>query len=186
MEQLYKDLKRANHRLFFDQESDCLPKAEKFAGKIFQAAEQCQLGVVVLSESYLSSKWPMMELSMFVESKKTKNFDLKLFPLFYKLLPSDLIENEVERKWKHIWRELVKKGEVKEEKLVMWSEALRELRSTNGLEYWKFANSEYKYRSAVVGEIRKLLPPILEWSINHIQGFERLCKVCSDFVCSFL
>lgn len=54
--QLNKDLREKKHRPFFDQSPDSLPKAEEFETKIFQAAEQCRLGVVVVSEGYLTSK----------------------------------------------------------------------------------------------------------------------------------
>lgn len=90
VEQLYHDLKRMNQRPFFDQESNCLPKAQKSAPEIIEAAEQCRVGVVVVSEGCLTSKWPMLELSRFVEC------GVKLFPLFFKLSPSDPKGNEVE------------------------------------------------------------------------------------------
>jgi hypothetical protein len=54
------------------------------------------------------------------------------------------------------------------------------------LEYGKFANSEYKYRSAVVAKICKRLPPILRWNTDHIQGYERLCKVRWRYLLCFL
>ncbi|KAG0586233.1 hypothetical protein KC19_2G074100 [Ceratodon purpureus] len=178
VEQLYHDLRRVNQRAFFDQDSNCLAKAEKFAREIIDAAGRCRVGVVVVSEGYLTSKWPMLELSRFVEC------GVKVFPLFLKLSPSDLKGNEVETKWKQSWRQLVERGEVKEEVLESWSKAVKELRSSNGLEYGKFANSEYKYRCAVVEEICKLWPPRVKCSTDvpqdEIQGYERLCKVASS------
>lgn len=71
-------------------------------------------------------------------------------------------------KWKQIWRKLVERGEVKEEVLELWSKAVKELRSSNGL---KLANSEYKYKFAVVDEICKLLPRRLKCSTDGIQGY---------------
>ncbi|KAG0625969.1 hypothetical protein M758_2G092400 [Ceratodon purpureus] len=178
VEQLYHDLRSVNQRAFFDQDSNCLAKAEKFAREIIDAAGRCRVGVVVVSKGYLTSKWPMLELSRFVEC------GVKLFPLFFKLSPSDLKGNEVETKWKQSWRQLVERGEVKEEVLESWSKAVKELRSSNGLEYGKFANSEYKYRCAVVEEICKLWPPRVKCSTDvpqdEIQGYERLCKVASS------
>ena len=143
----------------------------KFGPEILEAAARCRVGVVVVSEGYLTSKWPMLELSKFVESK------VKLFPLFFKLLPSDLKAMEVGTRWKKSWREMVERGEVKEEELELWSKAVKDLRSSNGLEYGKFSSSEYKYRAAVVKEICRLLPPKLEWSTSDIQGCDRLCTV---------
>ena len=171
MEQLYHDLKGMKQHAFFDQDSDCLPKTTKFGPEILEAATRCRVGVVVVSEGYLTSKWPMLELSKFVESK------VELFPLFFKLSPSDLKGTEVETRWKRSWREMVERGEVKEEVLELWSKAVKELRSSNGLEYGKFSNSEYNYRAAVVKEICRLLPPKLEWSTSDIQGCDHLCMV---------
>ncbi|KAG0556320.1 hypothetical protein KC19_11G043900 [Ceratodon purpureus] len=178
VEQLYHDLKRMKQRPFFDQDSNCLAKAEKFAPEIIEAAGRCRVGVVVVSEGYLTSKWPMLELSRFVEC------GVKVFPLFFKLSPSDLKENEVETRWKQSWRKLVERGEVNEEVLELWSKAAKELRSSNGLEYAKFADSEYKYRCAVVEEICRLWPARPKFSTDvpreEVQGYERLCKVASS------
>lgn len=66
-----------------------------------------------------------------------------------------------------------------EELLVLWCEAVKKLRSCNGLEFGKYSNSEYQFGSAAVKEICKLVPPILEWEADHIEGYERLCEVHS-------
>lgn len=176
VEQLFQDLKRVKQNAFFDQDTESLPKAEKFAQNVLYAAAQCRMGVVVLSPHYLRSRWPMLELSKIVESMKTSNPGLKLFPLFLTLSPSDLNDAEVE-KLKPTWENIVRRRKMKEEVVELWSAAVKELRSWNGLDYSSFGNSEYKYRSAVVHEICKLLPPILKWKTDNIQGYERLCKV---------
>jgi hypothetical protein len=74
VEQLFHDFRTAGKHPFFDQDPDSLPKAEPFPPRIVDAAEQCKIGVVVLSEDYLKSYWPMVELNLFVE------FKVKLFP----------------------------------------------------------------------------------------------------------
>lgn len=63
---LHKLLKQHCFNPFFDQDSDSLPKGKKFASLIIEAAKICQVAVVVFSEDYLSSKWPMIELEKFV------------------------------------------------------------------------------------------------------------------------
>lgn len=87
---LCKLLEEHNHYPFFDQRSDSLPKGKKFAGLIIEAAKTCQVAVVVLSEDYLSSKWPMTELAEFVWARKSGNKNLNLPPLFYKASASFL------------------------------------------------------------------------------------------------
>jgi hypothetical protein len=178
---LFHDFRSAGKHPFFDQDRNSLPKAEPFPQNIVDAAKQCQMGVVVLSEDYLKSKWPMLELSKFVESK------VRLFPLFFKLSPSDLKQDKVESRWKPAWRDMGMEEEVVES----WGKAVKALRISNGLEYAKYANSEYKYRLDVVSEICKQLPPILKLKTDDIHGYERLCKMAwsmfeGDGSCEYL
>jgi hypothetical protein len=83
---------------------------------------------------------------------------------------------EVVRKWKQIWKKLVERGEVEEEVVEVWSEAVKDC---NGLEYVKFADLEIRYSSVVVDNIRKLLLLILGWNTDHIEDYEPLSKVGS-------
>lgn len=177
VEQLCEDLKRMNHYPFFDQDPGSLPKGDQFPPKILSAAEQCLLAVVVLSEGYLSSKWPMLELSTFVKSRKGKNPDLKLFPVFYKLSPSDLSAQKVETVWKESWNKLVEEKMVSAEEIACWSDAVRELRSFNGMEFSKCGPSEVKYRKALVERICKQVPVMMKYKTESIRGYKRLCEV---------
>jgi hypothetical protein len=177
VEQLCEDLKCVNHSPFFDQDSDSLPKGERFASLIFQAAEQCWLAVIVLSKGYLTSKWPMLELSVFVKSRKTNNPRLKLFPLFYKLSPSEL-DAKMMIEWVKSWTAMVEDGQVQAEEMASWSDAVKDLRAFNGVDFSMYANSEVKYRAAVVDEICKCVSPIVKHNTDHIRGYQRLCEVC--------
>ncbi|KAG0617225.1 hypothetical protein M758_5G174500 [Ceratodon purpureus] len=179
-EQLCEDLKRMNHYPFFDQDSDSLPKGDRFPSLIFSAVEQCLLAVVVLSEGYLSSKWPMLELSTFVKSMKGGNPNLKLFPVFYKLSPSDITEKKVKKTWTKSWKTLVLEGKVSAEEISSWSDAVLELRAFNGLEFSKlYGTSEVKYRAAVVEEICNNVPPLMKYKTDDIRGCDRLCEITS-------
>jgi hypothetical protein len=158
----------------------------------------------------------MLELSAFLKAKKTKNPNLKLFPLFYKLSPSDLDAKKVETEWMEKWEGLVESGAVQAEEVSLWSEAVkslldaknvemekekdlkeqlvqgeveaedfsklfgeavRELRPFNGLDFRKYGNSEVKYRAAVVEEICRCVPPMMEIDTERIRGCHRLCEV---------
>ncbi|KAG0586270.1 hypothetical protein KC19_2G077600 [Ceratodon purpureus] len=178
VEQLDHDLRGVNQRPFFDQDSDSLVKGEKFDAQILEVARRCRVAVVVVSEGFLTSEWPMVELSTFVK------YGVKLVPLFFKLTPDDLEKSNVEKKWKKKWRKLVKKGDLKEEVLDSWSKAVEELRKSNGVDYAKYANSELKYREYVVGEIDRLWPRRMKYAIDvpedKIQGYQRLCEVASS------
>ncbi|KAG0586223.1 hypothetical protein KC19_2G073400 [Ceratodon purpureus] len=179
VEQLDHDLRAVHQRPFFDQDSDSLVKGEELHAQILEAARRCRVAVVVVSEGFLTSLWPMLELSWFVK------YGVPLFPLFFKLPPDDLDESNVETKWKpKYWRKLVDKGEVKEEVLETWSKAVEKLRNSIGVDYAHYVNSELKYRKDVVGEICKLWPRRMKYAIDvpkdKIQGYERLCKVASS------
>lgn len=129
---------------FFDQNSDSLPKGEKFTSLILKAAEQCSLAVIVLSKEFITSKWSMLELSTFVQFKKTGNPDMILLPLFYKLLPSDLYEERVKSEWMENWKKLV--GRDTRTSVKLWRDAVSELRSTNYLRFQQYGQSEVRFR----------------------------------------
>lgn len=61
------------HTPFFDKRPSSLPKGETFANLIFRAVEQCEMMVVVISDDYFMSKWPMMELEAFVRAVEENN-----------------------------------------------------------------------------------------------------------------
>jgi hypothetical protein len=166
-----------NYSPFFDQEPDSLPKGERFASLILQAAEECWLAVVVLSKGYLTSKWPMLELSAFVKAKKTTNPKLKLLPVFYKLSPGDLDAEKVKKAWETSWNLLVKEEKVRAEEVALWSDAVRELRGSNGVES-KHGISIVEFVEAVVDDICKCVPPVMKYNTDRVQGYKRMCEVC--------
>ena len=70
VEQLCVDLQRWDRYPFFDKLRSSLPIGERFPKRIFDAIEQCPVGVVVLSEEFFMSKWPMLELHAMVKKHK--------------------------------------------------------------------------------------------------------------------
>jgi hypothetical protein len=78
----------------------------EFPKRILQAAKQCVVGVVVLSNDYLMCKWPMLELLAFVDAQKTCNPELHILPLFYTLGVSGLKDKVSIQKWKAKWQTL--------------------------------------------------------------------------------
>ena len=85
------NLKASNYKLFNDSNSSNLAKEELFATSISEAIEQCQLVFIMLPKNYLTSKQSIL-LSRFVKRKNTNDSTLKVFPLFYKLTLSDLMQ----------------------------------------------------------------------------------------------
>ncbi|KAG0575840.1 hypothetical protein KC19_5G034700 [Ceratodon purpureus] len=173
--QLCKDLEAETHFPFFDQRSSSLLKGKKFAPEIIAAAQRCRVAVIVLSEEYLTSKWPMLELVEFVKAKKSDNPELELFPLFFKISVHDLSGESFEHCWKTAWADIAK-DDPDRFNLSWCTKALRELRGSNGLKFQDFQHSEVFYREAIVKEISLLLPPDLLDDTSDVIGYDRLCK----------
>jgi hypothetical protein len=183
VEQLCVDLERMGYFFpFFDKRTHSLPKGKEFAELILDAAKQCHVAVIVLSEEYLSSKWPMIELAAFHKAQnaaKEKGYQpLDMLPLFFKLSKKDLDESSIENRWMPKWKELASKDSKGRIKVDEWSAAVRALSSVNGLIFEKFGNSEVPYREAVEEAICKLSPSDLDFGTRkYVVGWNRLCEV---------
>jgi hypothetical protein len=104
--QLHVDLEaRGYFSTFFDQSEQGLPKGKDFAPLIKEAAQLCEVAVVVLSEEFLSSKWPMIELAEFHGAQQAGNQRLNMLPLFYKLSVGDLCNRSIRDRWMPKWRQ---------------------------------------------------------------------------------
>ncbi|GLJ42312.1 hypothetical protein SUGI_0876010 [Cryptomeria japonica] len=169
--QLYRDLTNQGVSCFFDQNSESLPVGEDFPSRIFEAAKTCKVAVLLLSMDFLLSKWPMLELSTFVETRdKCQNPNLKILPLFFQISPDALktITPDDEK-----WKELEKS----EEKRAEWHQALSAIRRINGLKFIE-GNDEVKFRDEIVKEIWRILPtPSPRYHVSCMQGQVRMCQV---------
>ncbi|GLJ23430.1 hypothetical protein SUGI_0443460 [Cryptomeria japonica] len=175
VEQLFVDMEKLNISCFFDKDNKSLPKGENFPSLIFKAAEKCKIAVIVLSEDFITTKWPMLELCAFVKAKSEKNPSLKIFPLFFKMTPKELSEfiHSIENKrYPDSWNQLYKSDD--RINLEAWLDALKALRSINGEIYIK-EEGEVAYRRRIISRIRPLLPQSLKYEDISIKGKERLC-----------
>lgn len=153
VEQLCEDLERAKLSPFFDKRPESLPKGEVFARYIFRAAQQCELAIVVLSEEYFSrGKWPMLELSALVKSKKCK-----ILPLFYKLSSKEFSDTERRERWYRKWDEWAQADP--RIRIEDWKSAVRELDGRNGLEYPE-ALGEVYYRRDIVATAHAIMKKV--------------------------
>jgi hypothetical protein len=176
--QLHVDLDARGYACtFFDQSEQSLPKGKDFAPLIKEAAQLCEVAVVVLSEEFLCSKWPMIELAEFHGAQQAGNQRLNMLPLFYKLSVDDLRDRSIEFRWMPKWREYA--NDDKTIDVAKWSAAVRVLRKVNGVIFHKNAMSEVAYRKDVVRSIFKLSPPeLLYGSSRDMLGYSRICQVC--------
>lgn len=163
------ELERLNHFPFFDQRPNSVPKGENLAPMIAQAANQCAVVVFVLSRDYMESKWPMQELSWFVQFQKRENPNLKLLPLFYKFSPLHL------RRHEHSWMEYWESDE--RINIVLWMEAIRYICCCDeGLAFDGILEGEFRVK--VVNAIQKITRPLkMPYDTSHVKGCHRLCQV---------
>ena len=177
VEQLCVDLQRWDRYAFFDKLRSSLPIGERFPKRIFDAIEQCHVGVVVLSEEFFMSKWPMLELHAMV--KKYKKSQMIIIPVFYLISIDDLKDSKKRKRWISKWKELValdKCIQVEE-----WIECLRILESINGL-VMKEGMGDVKFREEIVNEVCGKVPSETRWDDSHVHGRLRSCEVgdCSN------
>ena len=171
VEQLNIDLEGIHHfGVFFDKDGDSLPKGEQFPGRIFEAARNCELGVVVMSDEYFHRKWPMLELAAFVkESRKRESF--KILPLFYKLTAAEFKQEDRQKRWFESWNRFSPRIDVQE-----WKDALKVLAKYNGMSFVS-ANGDVVYRAEIKEEIWKTVTPYIKEDDSHILGSVRMSKM---------
>ncbi|KAG0586685.1 hypothetical protein KC19_2G108800 [Ceratodon purpureus] len=177
VEQLCVDLESCNRSVFFDKRSDSLPKGEPFPQHIFKAIQECQVGVVVLSEEFFSSKWPMLELVAMSKRMRLGNSRLKIMPIFLSISPIECRDVRNHGRWLSTWCEWAQ--EDKRMDIEEWKEALKLLGRMNGFVY-KVGLGEVKFRKEIVKEICKVVSPTTTWDDSHVEGRSRLCKIICD------
>lgn len=171
MEQLDVDLRRWDRYPFFDKDPDSLPIGEPFPGHIFEAIQHCEVGVVVLTEEFLSSKWPMVELVEMVRTIERRPGQMRLIPIFLSISCTDLGDEKKLCGWKAKWENFDKRTGVSD-----FESALKVVKATTGLEF-NPGVGEVKLREEIVKSICNIVPPFHRWDDSHVQGRSRLNKV---------
>ncbi|KAG0588621.1 hypothetical protein KC19_2G256600 [Ceratodon purpureus] len=176
--QLCEDLIRVSHFPFFDKRLDSLPKGEEFPPLLLKAARQCRLAILVLSEEFFTrSKWPMIELSEFVQAQAADNRSLKLLPLYFGLKLNELKDAGNQKRWRETWERWAE-GDDRID-VGKWVQALsRVLGPVNGMEY--DGVDEVAFRKNVVAAVCKSIPPDVKYDVSHVQALPRLCKAVSE------
>ena len=152
-----------------------MPLGEKFADIIFQASKQCQLAIVVVSDDFFMSKWPMLELASFVEAKNGVNPEMKILPLFYKLTVAQFKDPERRRVWFEKWERFKESDERLD--ISSWKDALRVLGGQNGVVFCETGQNEDEYIKSIVQTVFRSVPPDVLYVDSHVKGGTQLCKV---------
>jgi hypothetical protein len=173
VEQLYENLDNIYPgRIFFDKDSGSLPHGENFPKHILCAAKNCEVAVIVISESYFKRKWPILELAEFVSSQ-SQFPKLKILPLFYKLSVEEFKRPERQKEWFEEW-EKFKDSRIDDETLKAWKYALRSIYPLNGIQMIP-GEGEVSYRKKIVQAICDIVPPVTEYDVSDVDGKERIC-----------
>jgi hypothetical protein len=175
VEYLCFELERCYRFTFFDERHDCLPIGENFPVRIFDAIRQCQVGVVILSEEFFTSKWPMMELVAMVEEVERRKSSFRIIPVFLGTSLEEFDDPNIRMRWLLHWQELAKKDPMRVD-VEKWKAALKYVRHVNSLIY-KLGLKLLKFQEKIVDAICELVPPEIRLEDSHIQGRLRLCKV---------
>lgn len=174
VEQLCVDLERCDRYPFFDKRRDSLGIGEHFPNLIFQAIQQCQVGVLILSEEFFTrTKWPMLEMAAMVESK-TLNPELVIMPVFLSISREQCRNGDNHRRWVSLWLEWARKDP--RINVTKWKAALSLFGPTNALVY-NDSVGEVKFREEIVEAICERVRPETRWDDSHVQGRTRFCKV---------
>ena len=168
-------LRSVHHYPFFDVREDSLPLGDKFADIIFQASKQCRLAIVVVSDDFFMSKWPMLELASFVEAKDGVNPEMKILPLFYRLTVAEFQDPERHRIWLEKWK-LLKEFDERLD-ISSWEKALRVLGGHKGPVYCGTGQTEEKFIKNIVESVFKLVPPDVLYDDSHVKGGTHLREV---------
>jgi hypothetical protein len=173
VEQLYENLDNIYPgRIFFDKDSDSLPHGENFVKHILYAAKNCEVVVIVISESYFRRKWPMIELAEFFSSR-SQFPEKKILPLFYRLSVEELKQSKRQKEWFEEW-EKFKDSRIDDETLKAWKYALRSIYPLNGIQMIP-GEGEVSYRKKIVQAICDIVPPVTEYDVSDVDGKERIC-----------
>jgi hypothetical protein len=178
VDQLCLDIERHDRYPFFDKCQNSLPIGCNFPDLIFQAINQCQVALVVLSEDFFSRiKWPLLELAALVK-RKTHDPKLIIMPVFLGLTHEQCRLKLNHDRWMRVWQDWA----VADSRIDLreWQEALKVLGYTNGISLSEVSD-EVKCRRKIVEAVCKEVPPRTRWDDSHVQGRSRLSMVRFSF-----
>ncbi|KAG0604044.1 hypothetical protein M758_10G140000 [Ceratodon purpureus] len=173
-EQLCVDLETFDRYPFFDKRRSSLPIGEGFVKLIFDAIQQCHIGVLILSKDFFTkTKWPMIELVAMVKELEKPDSKIKIIPVFYHISRQDYVDISNRNQWVLQWEEWA--NEDKRICVEEWKIALAVLKGINSLVINGIG--EVKARKLIVDAVCELLLPETRWDDSHVEGKLRLCEV---------
>ncbi|KAG0592267.1 hypothetical protein M758_1G231600 [Ceratodon purpureus] len=178
VEWLCEDLERHHRFPFFDKRPSSLPKGDRFPELILEAARLCEMAVVVVSEEYFMSKWPMIELNAFAQARLGSNPRLKILPLFFGLSTSQFSDPSRQGRWFIEWRKWAE-GDTRI-KANEFKDAVKLMQSFNGIVFNQDMSELGVYKNNVVSSICKTISADIKWDDSHVRGRSRLLEVTRE------
>ena len=166
-------LERNAYCPFFDEDPECLPKGEFFSPQIKTACELTDVAVLVLSDEFFTSKWPMIELSIFIREQMRRE-GMKILPLFMGFSVKEFRNTERQEYWQNKWNEL----RIGDDDIDVLKKALKVLGGINGLEYCRYKNEE-EYIESIMSAIFKLVTPDV-WDDSYVKGKSKFRQVLTE------
>lgn len=174
MEQLCVDLEAFDRYPFFDKRRSSLPIGEKFPKLIFDAIQQCQVGVLVLSEEFFTkTKWPMIELVAMVKELEQPDSKIKVISVFHHISRQEYLDVGNHKQWVSQWEEWA--SEDKRISVEEWKRALEVLKPINSLVM--NGVGDVHARKQIVSVVCELVLPETRWDDSHVEGRLWLCEV---------
>nr|XP_023888218.1 TMV resistance protein N-like [Quercus suber] len=137
---------------------DRLQRGEKISAELLEAIESSKISIIVFSKNYASSTWCLDELVKILECK---NNGQVVFPVFYKVDPSD-VRNQKGNFGKALAKH-EKKFKDDKEKVQRWRAALNEASNISG---WHYKNDHPQFRF-----IKEIVEETLGAKLNPTQVF---------------
>ena len=175
VKQLCIDLERCDRYPFYAKRKSSLPIGEPFPQLIFKAIQQCQVGVLVLSEEFFTkTKWPMVELVAMVKEFKKPTSNIKIIPVFYRISREKWLDPKNRAQWILQWEEWASQD--KRIKIEEWKEALEILKPIKSL---IMDNGKVNLRKKIEDSVCMLVHPERRLDDFHVHPKTklRLCQV---------
>ncbi|PRQ55248.1 putative toll-like receptor, P-loop containing nucleoside triphosphate hydrolase [Rosa chinensis] len=182
-EYLYTALNEKGILTFLDDRD--LEKGKSISPELLAAIEESRYAIVILSHSYASSSWCLDELVKIIQC--IKEMGQQVFPVFYKVDPSDVRHQRgsFELKWE-AQVQVREHEEVygrNEDRLNAWTAALTKVANLSGWDYKNFSH-EAKLIDEIVDHILK---KSVYTSSSVDKGFigmdSRIDDLLSNYIC---
>ncbi|XP_057749884.1 disease resistance protein RUN1-like [Arachis stenosperma] len=170
---LYDALCRNGINTFIDDEN--LRTGETIRPQLLQSIEASKISIIVFSTNYASSTWCLDELVQILRCHRERN--QVLFPVFYKIEPSDV------REQRNTYKEAMDAHEIRfgchSQKVKEWKEALAETSNMKGFHLKQ--EYEFEFIQNIVSKALTHIPPRQLLIGDHMVGMQtRVEEVLSD------